>query len=522
MSRSRQKIFNQLHEKLGLRKDDGNSILLADFVREAIVAFQSDSKDNSDRTIDISSLQAIQDEITRLRTTTLKTDKLLADYLHSAVLLYQYSLAVPEYDLAIEPAARMLAAHLVSLQLLPPTQEENFSTTLIGAASASTKDIDSAVQAVSASFGVPAERAVKLFKKTMIERDKNAVYGREQHNYTLSQLLTYALQQYRDFHPGSTHRDEDLTKLSSIISTTEDPAELKGAIRAYLQTMKGTVFGSHLKTLCTRAIDFYNTHQKNGSVTRTLRTKDYKPQGKNPSAHVLAIHGLEDSLKTWDLMAQEWVNQGYAVHTYDQAGHGLDEHRRGRSAPKLDPTLMHFDLYRKIQLLASDPNCKTLHIYAHSFGGALVINSLHTITQLFLVKNKSVQIHLITPAAMKTSVLGLASKTGEDISFDARAQRKLAPSRQGAVQLFGLLHRFIRFLSRSFDNLAYYLTRSDGVPIHVYEGERDRKVDKNPTLKQSISKQNSVTFFKEAGHNPQQDAAYVERLTSSGRSSNTD
>lgn len=123
---------------------------------------------------------------------------------------------------------------------------------------------------------------------------------------------------------------------------------------------------------------------------------------------------------------------------------------------------------------------------------------------------------------MKTSVLGLASKTGEDISFEARAQRKLAPSRQGAVQLFGLLHRFIRFLGRSFDNLAYYLKKSDGVPIHIYEGGRDRKVDKNPTLDQEINGKHRVTFFQDAGHNPQQDADYVERLTSSLRPSNTD
>lgn len=384
MGRSRQKIFNQLNEKSGLRNNDGTSKSLANFVREAIVAFQSDSNDKSNRIIDTSSLQAIQEQITTLRKTTLKTDKLLADYLHSAVLLYQYSLAVPEHDLAIEPAARMLAAHLVSLQLLLPTQEDDFSSNLImRAKGANPKSIDEKVGEVSARYGVPAERAVKLFKRTMIERDKNAVYGREQHDYTLSQLLTYALQQYRDFHPGSTRRNHDLEQLRGIIYQNGTSENLEPKIRAYLQAMRGTVFGSHLKTLCTRAIDFYNTHQKNGSVTRTLRTKDYKPQGKNTPTHVLAIHGLEDSLKTWDLMAQEWVNQGYAVHTYDQAGHGLDEHRRGTSAPKLDPTLMHFDLYRKIEALASDSSCQTLHIYAHSFGGALVINSLHTVTELF-------------------------------------------------------------------------------------------------------------------------------------------
>lgn len=61
-----------------------------------------------------------------------------------------------------------------------------------------------------------------------------------------------------------------------------------------------------------------------------LPTRSWLPDDDDPRAAVLVVHGLGEHIGRYDALATRFVRAGYAVHGYDQRGHGYAQGPRAQ------------------------------------------------------------------------------------------------------------------------------------------------------------------------------------------------
>jgi Lysophospholipase len=90
-------------------------------------------------------------------------------------------------------------------------------------------------------------------------------------------------------------------------------------------------------------------------------------------AILVLVHGIGEHSSRYQSWADKFVNQGIAVFTYDQRGHGLSEGKRG-SISSYDDFMNDIDLvlYKAKEKYPNLP----IVLYGHSMGGGEVLNHL--------------------------------------------------------------------------------------------------------------------------------------------------
>ena len=88
----------------------------------------------------------------------------------------------------------------------------------------------------------------------------------------------------------------------------------------------------------------------------------------SPKANILIVHGLAEHSGRYEKIAHQLVENGYAVFSYDQRGHGLTGGTRGYIKRFSDFTA---DLDAYVQLVNRQGNPTMMYIFGHSMGGTV-------------------------------------------------------------------------------------------------------------------------------------------------------
>lgn len=391
----------------------------------------------------------------------------------------------------------------------------------------------------------------KTIAKSLESREPYASYDTEELVYDFYQEVEYACRQYEDLYPNPPpHRQENLSKIRQMLTTfknlnimkylnalkenderkdilnilgcenlteisdNSDFFKAKWAMKAILGYLDSddfkSGFSSRLKNLVKNALQDLDKKservKKKGDMEtfdsrRTIKTKIWSDPKKDPPSRqlVLAIHGLQDSVDTFNVIANQYVEAGYTVKSYDQAGAGFDELRV--KGGKLDLKQMQFDFYRMLEEAYNDPNYDEIILVGHSLGGAIISNSLNTIQKLNEnptevitdaedekfreVKTGKIQkIQLIAPAVMenpKLQMIGslptILSNPG-DKSEHAKYIRGQRITREGGAGITpSVLFTFIKFVANGFKNLKHFFQKKEfTIPIEVHYAKDDKLV----------------------------------------------
>ncbi len=106
-----------------------------------------------------------------------------------------------------------------------------------------------------------------------------------------------------------------------------------------------------------------------------LPTRAWLPDDDDPRAAILLVHGLGEHVGRYDALATRFVRAGYAVHGYDQRGHGYAQGARAqvrRFEDLLDDLALVVGGVR-----ASHPDVP-LVLLGHSLGGLVAIRAVES------------------------------------------------------------------------------------------------------------------------------------------------
>lgn len=100
-----------------------------------------------------------------------------------------------------------------------------------------------------------------------------------------------------------------------------------------------------------------------------LATREWLPAGA-PKAGILVVHGIAEHSGRYDHVAEAWTGRGFAVHAYDQRGHG----ESGGPPGHIDGwDVLLEDLEDRLSAMAFEVKGPTV-MYGHSFGGLVALD----------------------------------------------------------------------------------------------------------------------------------------------------
>ncbi|MEM9719680.1 MAG: lysophospholipase, partial [Bacteroidota bacterium] len=113
----------------------------------------------------------------------------------------------------------------------------------------------------------------------------------------------------------------------------------------------------------------HETHHST-SDGKKLYLQGWEPEGERKAA-IFLVHGLGEHSGRYVAIAQKFVEQGFAVYTFDGRGHGKSSQPKVTAyIEQLEPYLEDVDaLFQKMKSYVGDVPC---FILGHSMGGALV------------------------------------------------------------------------------------------------------------------------------------------------------
>ncbi len=118
-------------------------------------------------------------------------------------------------------------------------------------------------------------------------------------------------------------------------------------------------------------MEHYIYHVNNNKETR-LFVQVWEPTFK-PKAFICLVHGIGEHSSRYHIWAEQFVNKGFAVISFDQKGHGLSEGKRG-------VITSYSDFMEDIDFILDEGSRRFKDIpcflYGHSMGGGEVLNHL--------------------------------------------------------------------------------------------------------------------------------------------------
>lgn len=350
-------------------------------------------------------------------------------------------------------------------------------------------------------------------KKGLRNLEPYAEHSFETIDYDYSIILKNAIKQYKDINLNiSRKRAKNIEDILGIIDAQQGQQQTFDDINYYLAKNFSSLQSSRLRTYIKKAMaDFKKRQKKNdnkATVTHQLSVKKWENKEAPSNKLVLALHGLQDSVDTFNGIAEQYVEAGYTVIAYDQSAHGYDERRNNKE--KLNLQQMQFDFYQMLEKYVKDDGINEIVIVGHSLGGSIIANSLNTIADLNDEykndedENKIKKIQLIAPAVMKNPVLQtignlptLLFKNDGDKTESVKYATSKGLRRVGGpspTQVFG---EFIEFVANSFKSLrtVFNNIRSFSIPLEVHYAEDDGLV-KASNFKNLQREQNKVKKTK--------------------------
>ncbi len=107
-----------------------------------------------------------------------------------------------------------------------------------------------------------------------------------------------------------------------------------------------------------------------------LPTRSWLPQGGGQArAAVVLVHGLGEHIGRYDALATRFATEGYAVHGYDQRGHGAAEGPRAQ-VDRFEQLVEDLsDVVARVR--AAHPD-RPLVLFGHSMGGVVALRAAQT------------------------------------------------------------------------------------------------------------------------------------------------
>ena len=106
-----------------------------------------------------------------------------------------------------------------------------------------------------------------------------------------------------------------------------------------------------------------------------LPTRAWLPDDDAPRAAIVIVHGLGEHVGRYDALATRMVRAGYAVHGYDQRGHGYAQGPRAQVRRFED---LIGDLAQFVATVRAWHPEAPLVLFGHSMGGVVAVRALQT------------------------------------------------------------------------------------------------------------------------------------------------
>lgn len=250
------------------------------------------------------------------------------------------------------------------------------------------------------NLSTKAQAQVKLtLDKSLKVLEPFAAYGEISLDNRLVDKLNHTITEHLSFKRGQFTPQESrfIKELKAVINQSPTPNNLSQQIKRYFDDntpFSHDGYSSRLERHMKRTLARHASERRQDD-TVSLRVKvwgksedretllqamrdpgaiDVSVLDKKPLKVVLMVHGLQDSVDTFNEMAKQYVARGYTVISYDHAGHGFDPRRRSGSQLKL--AQIQADFYGVVDKLYGCKQVASIDIVAHSMGSALVAQSI--------------------------------------------------------------------------------------------------------------------------------------------------
>jgi alpha-beta hydrolase superfamily lysophospholipase len=223
----------------------------------------------------------------------------------------------------------------------------------------------------------------------------------------------------------------------------------------------------------------YQSFQTTNSEGLNLFTQVWEPQYK-PWAVICLVHGIGEHSSRYNHWAERFIEEGIAVLSFDQRGHGLSDGKKGVVAS-------YMALLDDIDLMLGEtgrlfPDVPQI-LYGHSLGGGEVLN--HVLRRNSAYKGViSTSPWLISQASPGQFLVGIArglARIIPDLALPTHLDTGLLSHDQEVVNAYrndSLVHSLvsIRLFVEAYDAGYWALNHSVDLdlPVLVMHGDEDR------------------------------------------------
>jgi acylglycerol lipase len=212
-----------------------------------------------------------------------------------------------------------------------------------------------------------------------------------------------------------------------------------------------------------------------------LPTRAWEPEKNGaPRAAIVLVHGLGEHVGRYDAVATRLVREGYAVHGYDQRGHG--------NAPGLRCQVDRFeqlidDLGDAVAAVRAAQDGRPLVLMGHSMGGVVALRAVQTgavAPDLLLLSSPTMRDGTEVPGWLRALVMRLAGPFPAlpTVRIDADALSRdpaaVAAYRQDPAVFHGPIKARIGTEMARHGELALAEAERVTVPLLIVHGEDDR------------------------------------------------
>ena len=211
-----------------------------------------------------------------------------------------------------------------------------------------------------------------------------------------------------------------------------------------------------------------------------LPTRAWLPDDDAPRAGVVLVHGLGEHVGRYDALATRMVRAGYAVHGYDQRGHGYAQGPRAQVRRFED---LIGDLAQFVATVRAWHPEAPLVLFGHSMGGVVAARALQTDAvraDLLVLSSPTLRVGTDVPAWVRGALARLAEPFPSlptvrvDAAALSRDPAEVEAYRQDPAVFHGAIKARIATQMAKHGALAIDEAERVRVPLLIVHGKDDR------------------------------------------------
>lgn len=211
-----------------------------------------------------------------------------------------------------------------------------------------------------------------------------------------------------------------------------------------------------------------------------LPTRAWLPDDDAPRAGVVLVHGLGEHVGRYDAFATRMVRAGYAVHGYDQRGHGYAQGPRVQVRRFED---LIGDLAQFVASVRAWHPEVPLVLFGHSMGGVVALRALQTDAvraDLLVLSSPTLRVGTDVPAWVRGALARLAEPFPSlptvriDVGALSRDPAEVEAYRQDPAVFHGAIKARIATQMAKHGALAIEEAERVRVPLLIVHGKDDR------------------------------------------------